>query len=230
VPKKAFESPKLTDRRLGYEMDILKVLINMHRFLTLKQFTSIIALLFIPSLPSNASGLLHIEKCSSGIEYPDKGDESVDVVYNSKIYHLRIFHPRSPKSAHFSSPFFWVSEQNIENSEQDYLSIRSHIGVLGWHSIRGYFFAEKKRAIRGYFIQDGFDNADWGSSGLLFLHDGKSSRVWRWVYERSPGKKKGKYDIFSMGQKHKKAPVDVVDRIKDVLALAENEANAWPGP
>lgn len=166
---------------------------------------------------------LFIKKCDSGIDYPDKGDESLDTTHGGKIYHVRIFHPEVAVGPHFSSPFFWVSEKDQENSMRDFVSVKSHIGGLSWHRIGGYFFAEKEGNLAGYFLQDGFDNADAGSSGLVLLHDGKESQAWRWIYQR------GEFQVTDANDETKTASENMLRRIAEVMNHAKEQADGWPG-
>ena len=152
----------------------------------------------------------HIEKCKSGIDYPTKGDESVDVKYKNHVFHVRIYHPKVVEGPHFSTPFFWISERGKKNSYDNFATLRPHIGGLSWHSINGYFFAEKEGALRGFFLEDGFDNADNGSSGLLFLHENGESFAWRWFYTKQANQKKGRYEITDANNAKKDAPVTLL--------------------
>lgn len=172
----------------------------------------------------------HIQPCNSGIDYPTKGDESVNVNYGKLTYHVRIYHPEVIKGPHFSTPFFWVSSQEGETFYDSLISVRSHMEAMSWYSIHGYFFAEKKGTLRGFFLEDGVDNADNGASGLLFLYDGKKSTAWRWGYDRDPHKKKGSYHIISADALKKPAPADLIKKLAPILNHAEKQADAWPGP
>lgn len=174
----------------------------------------------------------HIQKCSSGKDYPTKGDESVSVDYKKHSYHVRILHPKVIKGPHFSTPFFWVSERGKKNDFSSLpITVRTHIGGLSWHSANfgSYFFAEKNGALRGFFLEDGFDNADNGSSGLMFLHDGKDAAVWRWTNDGRRKKVKSVYRIFSCDDAKKPAPASLIKKLAPLLDFAEEEAGGWPG-
>jgi len=173
---------------------------------------------------------LHIEKCSSGIHYPTKGDESLDLKYKDHVYHLRIYHPKVVEGPHFSTPFFWASDAKEKKTYHTVVTLPSHIGGLSWYSINGYFFAEKNGKLRGFFLENGFDNADNGSTGLIFLHDGATPTAWRWIYDRDPNKEKGTYRVVSTDKSENPAPKELISKISAVMNLAEKEANAWPGP
>ena len=194
-------------------------------------WTCVISLI-LPTHGEEAEAKLHIEKCNSGVDYPTKGDESVDVRYGDHIYHLRIYHPKAAGESgpHFSTPIFWTSKHGDKHSAGHFLVLKTHLGGLSWHSIRGYFFAEKAGKLRGYFIEDGFDNADNGSSGLILLQDDGGESAWSWTYVRDPKKTKGTYRITSAEDPKQKAPEALLRRISEVLNLAEKEADAWPGP
>lgn len=84
----------------------------------------------------------HIEKVSSGVDYPTKGNEAIDVRFSDRIFHVRIFHPKVIEGPHFSTPFFWTSVPEEPNGFDGYLTLATHFGGLSWHSINGYFFAE----------------------------------------------------------------------------------------
>ncbi len=174
---------------------------------------------------------LHIQKCSSGKDYPTKGDESVRVDYGKHSYHVSILHPKVLKGPHFSTPFFWVSERGKKHDFVSLITVRSHIGGLSWHSanLGSYFFAEKKGNLRGFFLEDGFDNADDGSSGLIFLHDGKDAVVWRWTNGGRRKKVKGVYRIFSCDDANTPAPASLIKKLALILEHAEEEAGGWPG-
>jgi hypothetical protein len=181
---------------------------------------------------SNEKAGLHIQKCHSGIDYPTKGDESVNVSYKGVTYHLKILHPKVMEGPHFSTPFFWISKGDEIQGHlpNGILTLKTHIGGLNWHSIRGYFFAENEGSLRGFFLEDGFDNADNGSSGLIFINDGKDSIAWRWIYDRDPNKSKGSYRIVSADELAKPLPPHLLKVLAPLLDLAEKEADAWPGP
>jgi hypothetical protein len=197
-------------------------------------------LLFIAALPmvavhgqaSDEKAALHVQKCHSAIGYPTEGDESLDVKYAGLEYHLRILHPKVVGGPHFSTPFFWISKAGeIEGDLPDgIVTLKTHIGGLSWHAIRGYFFAENEGALRGFFLEDGFDNADNGSSGLIFLFDGKESTAWRWNYDRDSSKSKGSYRIASADGLANPLPRHLLKALAPLLNLAEKEADAWPGP
>ena len=172
----------------------------------------------------------HIEKCSSGIDYPTKGDESVDVEYEGRKYHVRIYHPHVVDGPHFSTPFFWISGKDQKAEYQSLLSVRSLIAGLGWHSIDGYFFAELDGELRGFFLEDGFDNADNGSSGLIFLHDGGKSSAWKWSYIREARQNEGQYEITDANDPKKAVPEALLRRIASVIEYAAVQAEFWPGP
>jgi hypothetical protein len=172
----------------------------------------------------------HIEKCDSGIDYPTDGNESVDVKHGNHSFHVRIYHPKVIEGPHFSSPFFWISDQDDGLDFESFITVRSHVGGLSWHSADGYFFAEKEGALRGFFLEDGFDNADNGSSGLLFLRDKGQSSAWRWSYVRPASEKKGHYEITDANDTTKILPDALLKRIAPILDHAEHEAGAWPGP
>lgn len=184
----------------------------------------------LPAEPSAPQGGLHIQKCESGVDDPAKGDESVKVTYGERIYHVRVLHPRVVEGPHFSTPFFWVSDKAGENYFESLLALRPHIGGLSWHSGNGYFFAEKNGPLRGFFLEDGFDNWDDRSSGLIFVHDGKHSTAWRWEYDDQPDGKKRGYHITSADDLAKPAPKELIQALTPVLELAEKEAGGWPGP
>ena len=175
-----------------------------------------------------------IKKIESGLGYPTEGDERLKEVYGNHAYNVVILHPKIIKGPHFSVPYFWV---NPEGDEQNFdyhslISLKPHMGVLSWYSAnRGYFFAEadkdQKGPVRGFFLEDGFDNWDNGSSGLIFMHDGKASNAWRWVYIRDAKKKKGSYKITSTDQADQIMPNDLIKRIAPILDHAEIQADAW---
>jgi hypothetical protein len=172
----------------------------------------------------------HIEKCTSGIDYPTKGDESVDVKHGGHTFHVRIYHPKVVEGPHFSSPFFWISSRDKGLVYESIVTVRSHVGGLSWHSANGYFFAAKERELRGFFLEDGFDNADNGSSGLIFLSDEGKTSAWRWSYIRPASEKKGRYVIVDANETNKAAPASLLKQIAPVLDHAEVEADFWPGP
>ena len=174
---------------------------------------------------------LHIQKFNSGIDDPTEGDESTSVSYEESDYHVKILHPKVMDGPHFSTPFFWVSRKGKENHlPKDILTLKTHIGGLSWHSIEGYFFAEKEGSLGGFFLEDGFDNADNGSSGLIFVNDGKASSGWSWSYRRDTKETKGSYRIASADPWAQPMPPHLLKALAPVLKLAEKEANAWPGP
>ena len=182
--------------------------------------------------------IFHIEECSSGIDYPTKGDEWLKVTRGKFDYHLHISHPQVIDGPHFSVPFFWVSPKGkFRDFEWNSLvSTKPHVGGVSWHSAcnEAYFFSEDLNGgevgFRGFFLVDGQDNMDWGASGLLFVYDGKVSTVWRWEYARDPKKKKGVYSFHQSGNEEVKPPEDMMKRISPVFKHAETEAEAWPGP
>lgn len=183
----------------------------------------------VESSPKDAP--LIIKPCSSGIDYPTKGDEAVDVTHGEHIYHVRIYHPKVVEGPHFSSPFFWLSKRGAEGFSWPILTVRSHVGGLSWYSCnQGYFFAEKKGSLRGFFLENGFDNADNGSSGLLLFHDGEVSTAWKWVYQRPASQRKGKYVIADAHDSKKALPAAIWKRLQTLLDHAEKEADFWPGP
>lgn len=148
---------------------------------------------------------------------------------------MKILHPEVMDGPHFSTPFFWVSKEGKANKlpdklPDDILTLKTHIGGLSWHSINGYFLAENEGPLRGFFLEDGFDNADNGSSGLIFLYDGKESTAWSWNYERDPKESKGSYRIASADQLAKPLPSHLLKTLAPLLNLAEKEADGWPGP
>jgi len=180
---------------------------------------------------SNEKSDLHIQKCNSGIDDPTKGDESASASYAGSTYHVKILHPKVMEGPHFSTPFFWVSRKGKENHlPKDIITLETHIGGLSWHSVKGYFFAEKDGTLGGFFLEDGFDNADNGSSGLIFVDDGKASSGWSWSYRRDTKESKGSYRITSADPWAKPMPPHLLKALAPVLKLAEKEANAWPGP
>jgi hypothetical protein len=174
---------------------------------------------------------LHIQKCNSGIDDPTEGDESASVSYAGSAYHVKILHPKVMDGPHFSTPFFWVIRKGKENHlPEDILTLKTHIGGLSWHSVKGYFFAEKEGSLGGFFLEDGFDNADNGSSGLIFVNDGKASSGWSWSYRRDAKESKGSYRIASADPWAQPMPPHLLKALAPVLKFAEKEANAWPGP
>lgn len=177
-----------------------------------------------------AEAKFHIEKCSSGVDYPTKGDEAVNVEHGDRVFHVRIYHPKVVEGPHFSTPFFWGSERGKKDSYNDIMAVRPHVGGLSWHSINGYFFAEKDGTLKGFFLEDGFDNADNGSSGLLFLRDNGKSSAWRWSYVRSAAEKKGRYEVVDANNSKKAAPAALLRRLFPILDHAEVQADFWPGP
>lgn len=187
-----------------------------------------------PKVSPNQAGKdspLIIKPVSSGVDYPTKGDESLDVGHGDYIYHLRIVHPKVVEGPHFSSPFFWVSEEGEEGFSLPFLTVRSHVGGLSWYSCNwGYFFAEKKGRLRGFFLENGFDNADNGSAGLLLLHDGKESTAWTWRYDRPAAQRRGDYKIADVHNAEKPLPEGIWKRVQAVLDHAAKEADYWPGP
>jgi hypothetical protein len=180
---------------------------------------------------SDENTTLHIQKVQSGIDHPTKGNESVEVNYSGSTYHMKILHPKVIDGPHFSTPFFWTSRNgDIRSIPEDIVTFQTHIGGLSWHSIRGYFFAENEGSLRGFFVEDGFDNADNGSSGLIFVQDGKKSSGWIWIYERDSNESKGSYRITSADRRTESMPPPLLKALAPVLNLAEKEADAWPGP
>jgi hypothetical protein len=172
----------------------------------------------------------HIQKCSSGVEYPTKGDEAVNVEYGDSGYHVRILHPNLAPGPHFSTPVFWVSRGGETDFERQFIAVPTSVGGLTWNSINGYFFAEKQGGLRGFFLEDGFENSDFGSSGLLFLCDGDECSAWKWSYLRNAGEKKGRFQVTNAADPSKLAPDKILKRLGTVLKYAETEADAWPGP
>ncbi len=174
----------------------------------------------------------HIQKCSSEVDYPDKGDESLNVEYAGSTYRVRIAHPKiAPVETHVSCPFFWVEGKVGLDSFEQIVTVRTFIHPLSWHSACwAYFFAEKHGQLRGFFLENGCDNADNGSSGLLFLQDGKTVSAWHWMYHRDPEKPKGHYEINAAEEAGKVMPKELMKRILPMLERAEKDADAWPGP
>ncbi|MBU1219041.1 hypothetical protein KKF34_14960 [Myxococcota bacterium] len=127
---------------------------------------------------------LYFERCSSFVEYPDR-DEAVDFAFKKDVFHVRIYHPVSLYGPHFSSPFFWVSTDK-HAAFNHFVSAPSHVGALKWHSIKGYFFSLKDDIFSGFFLEDGFDNWNSGSSGLIFIYNGKESSSWYWEFDIDP--------------------------------------------
>lgn len=172
----------------------------------------------------------HIQKCSSGVEYPTEGDESIDIEYGDRGHHVRILHPRFFTGPHFSSPFFWVSKSGEVESRNQFIAVRTVTGGLTWNSINGYFFAENKGSLRGFFLEDGCENADFGSSGLLFLFDGDKCSAWKWSYLRQAEEKKGTFHVTEADDPTKPAPSELLKQLSQVFEHAEAQADAWPGP
>lgn len=172
----------------------------------------------------------HIRKCSSGVEYPTDGDESVDVEYGGRGYHVRILHPKLAPGPHFSTPVFWVSQSGETDFERQFISLPTSVGGLTWNSINGYFFAEENDGLRGFFLEDGFENSDFGSAGLLFLFDGNKCSAWKWSYLRQAGQTKGMFQITDAADPAKPAPDELFKQLGSVLKHAETQADAWPGP
>jgi hypothetical protein len=115
------------------------------------------------------------------------------------------------------------------------ISPPSHVGALTWHSANtAYFFAEESKGganpFAGFFLQDGWDNADWGASGLLFVYDGNEVSAWNWGYSRQPEEKRGRYMITNVMDKSKPAPDSLIERLTPILDRAERDADSWPGP
>jgi len=200
------------------------------RFLLLGLILSISHTLYGQVPKPKVETQFHIEKCTSGIDYPTKGDESVDVKYGDHVFHVRIYHPIVVEDLYFSTPLFWISKQKYGLVYKSFVTVRSHVGVLSWHSINGYFFAAKHGTLRGFFLEDGFDNWDNGSSGLLFLHDDGKSSAWRWRYVRPASQKKGHYKIVDANNAKKAAPATLLKKIAPILDYAEVQADFWPGP
>jgi hypothetical protein len=82
----------------------------------------------------------------------------------------------------------------------------------------------------GFFLEDGFDNADNGSLGLILVNDGKASSGWSWSYRKDAKESKGSYRITSADPWAQPMPPHLLKALAPVLWLAEKEANAWPGP
>ena len=78
-------------------------------------------------------------------------------------------------------------------------------------------------------MPDGWDNIDWGASGLLFLYDGLETTSWKWAYSRELDEAAGSYRITESSDDSKEAPADLVSRITVVLDYAAREADFWPG-
>ncbi len=174
---------------------------------------------------------LEINKVSSGIAYPTKGDESLKIKHGELTYHAKVLHPKVLDGPHFSTPFFWATKKGEFNVFEGLVTWKTHIGGLDWLSLNnGYFFTEKKGKLRGFFFEDGFDNYDNGSSGLIVIFKDQLPIVWKWEYDRDPNKPKGHYIITDINDPKKAAPAALFKQLDEVLKLAEKEADAWPGP
>ena len=173
----------------------------------------------------------------SGVDHPDKGDESVLIISGKNTYRLKVLHPKVINGPHFSVPFFWVGFKDKGNdfNWNSLVSKESFASGLTWHSASGYFFEEsekKKNVLRysGFLTIDGQDNADWGATGLLFLYDTKKSSIWKWTYTRSPEKSKGHFKLESARIGQKGDVKAIRKRLSSLFEYAEKQADAWPGP
>lgn len=190
----------------------------------------ILILVSIAGRPIKGEDRFDIQNCSSGVEYPTEGDESIDIDYGDRGFHVRILHPGFFAGPHFSSPVFWVSKSGEVESPNHFVAVRTTAGGLTWNSINGYFFAGKKGTLRGFFLEDGRENADFGSSGLLFLFDGAQSSAWKWSYMRRAEEKKGTFRVTEADDPAKPAPDELLEQLSQVFEHAEAQADAWPGP
>lgn len=175
---------------------------------------------------------LYFEKINSGVEYPNR-DEAVDIVFGKNVYHIRIYHSESI-GPHFSSPLFGVTRPN-DGYWTSIISSPNLIHVLQWHSIKGYFFSLKSHDFSGFFIEDGVDNWNWGSSsGLIFINEGYQSTAWYWKYDRDSGEKRGSYQIKSADNHAKPFPPSFLKILSPLLAQVEKEnekeVEFWEGP
>ena len=186
-------------------------------------------------------GNFRVIACSSGVDYPDQGDEALDIAYEGKMYHARVLHPEVVPGPHFSAAMFWVSEipsgRKSENEAFDFpsfLALRLVAAGLGWDSLyHVLFFAEEGReegALRGFFCESGYDNADWGQSGLIFLHDGKRSSAYTWSYKRTPQQRRGTYELRERNDSNAPVSAALRKRLDPLLKHAEEAADGWPGP
>jgi len=171
---------------------------------------------------------LFIQKCNSGIDYPTKGDESVKVEYEGLTYHMKVLHPKVTEGPHYSTPFFWISKGNETVWGKDTLTLKTHIGGLYWLRIKGYFFAEKEGSLRGFFLQNGVDNAQNGMEGLIYVYDEKDKfKAWDWSYDIAPNESKGTYQITSADGLGNPAPPHFLKALAPLLDIAEKEADGW---
>lgn len=192
--------------------------------------------------PKAAQGLI-LKEYSSQIDYPTKGDESLDIIYQGRIYHARVLHPEIVPGPHFSTALFWVgTEGEMPTSGIGGLVSAPTQGQgLNWHSLNWVsFFSESQgkpeeggksdEILSGFLAVDGQDNADWGASGLLYLYDGKACTLWSWIYSREPEEAKGVYTIVSANDPAKALPANWRKRLSPLLEKAEVAADYWPGP
>lgn len=181
-------------------------------------------------------GPLLIQECSSGIDYPDKGDEKLAVDHGGLTFHVKILHPDIlGNGMHFSTPFFWVSGKEAEVQWPPVVTVKTHVDGLSWNSAqRAYFFAEKEakdgKGLRGFLLENGYDNWDSGCQGLLFLYDGENKTAWSWSHGfKEPGQK-FQFRVFAADDPKKAMPEDLSKRITQVLLHAEKKAGGWTGP
>lgn len=189
--------------------------------------------------PEGESALL-IQEHSSKIDYPSQGDESLDIAHRGRIYRARVLHPEVVAGPHFSTALFWVGKEGEEpfSGIGGMVSVPTRAQGLSWHSLnKSYFFSEKQgepestpKSLSGLLTIDGWDNADWGAGGLLYLYDGEICSVWAWTYTREPDEAKGSYQFCSVNDATQPLPGDWEKRLSPLLEKAEIAADYWPGP
>ncbi|SHI49830.1 hypothetical protein SAMN02745181_0259 [Rubritalea squalenifaciens DSM 18772] len=179
-----------------------------------------------------SSGEFKIESLKSGISYPTEGDEEITIKRENIHYRALVLHPKIIEGLHVSVSFFVV------NDGEHFKAIAtapSHLDVLSWHSLnQAYFFSaqddEGGAILSGFFLEDGHDNADNGSAGLIFLYQSRKATAWRWHYVRDPQLSKGKFFITEASDRDKSIPNNLIEQLTPILKHAEKEADSWPGP
>lgn len=208
------------------------------RSCTLLLCSSILASHPLHAKPEEEDKPLLIRECSSGVDYPDKGDETLAIDHGDLTFHVKILHPKIVEGPHFSTPFFWVSKQGAaeEGFDRDaFVTLMTDVGAVNWNSANhGYFFAEKKpeggKALRGFLLENGYDNADSGCHGLLFLFDGERASAWNWSYHRQEADKGPVFRVTGPDRADEALPEAIFRRISPVLEHAKEEASGWTGP
>lgn len=186
---------------------------------------------------------LFLKEYRSQTSYPTQGDEALDITRGGRVYRLRVLHPQVVDGPHFSTALFWVGKDGDEPTSGigGMVSSLTRAEGLSWHSLdQAIFFSETQgsaqadgkgeHGLSGVLAIDGWDNADWGAGGLLYLYDGARCTLWKWTYTREPEEAKGTYQIVALQDATKPLPAEWQKRLNPVLERAEVAADYWPGP